>query len=523
VDKVRENAPEGASKAGYRSRHYARSMSHTAAQIVQSATRLRRLSDESAWQLIRAQNAHLILAILRGNFVESGESRVGAPILFERVDDDLVALRDAGYDLPQTAQQYCASWLNQGFLERRPGETGGDETYELSSEALAAIGIVSDLETPPKSATESRLTTVMSQLDQLVIDTDEDTASRVEALERDRDRITARIDAIRAGRSGTIDDRVALERVRDILSLADQLPADFARVRREIERLNIRFRKDIIENEGGRGEVLEALFRGVDVLAEQEAGRSFQAFYALLTDLERSSALDAAIETVLARGFVGDLTPQQREFLRDLVPSLGQRGGEVHDVYVSLSRSLRNFVQRREFEEERTVTRLLTNAQRRFGALSETVPLHRPTGFELALSQARLSSVGQWALFSDDGERPAALLENVAHEIDLEQIRAIIRESEIDMRELQQNVSRTLEKTGVASISDVLTSFPATQGFGSVVGLVYIALQSRESGAAIEIDGQTEVVQWNREPARFARVPRLLFSAPTPEGGTNAR
>jgi len=493
-------------------------MSQTAAQIVTSATRLRRLSEEAAWQLIRAQNAHVILAILRSNFVESGETRVPAPMLFERIDDDLVALRSAGYDLPQTAQQYCAAWLNQGYLERRPGEIGGDETYELSSEALAAIGIVSDLETPPKAATESRLTTVMSQLDQLVVDTDEDVASRVEALERDRDRLDARIAAIRDGRSGTIDDRVALERVRDILSLADQLPADFARVRREIERLNVRFRKDIIENDGGRGDVLEALFRGVDVLAEQEAGRSFQAFYALLTDLERSAGLDAAIETVLSRSFVSELTIAQQDFLRDLVPSLSQRGGEVHEVYVSLSRSLRNFVQRREYEEERTVSRLLTVAQRRFGVISETVPVHRSSGFELGLSQSELSSVGQWTPFSDDGERPPSLVENVAHDVDLAQILAIIRESEIDMRELQQNVASALEFATVVSVADVLARFPATQGFGSVVGLVYIALQRQDSGTAIKRDGQTETVQtetvqWNSDPARFAKVPRLLFTA----------
>lgn len=504
-------------------------MSLTSAQLVQSAARLRRLSDEAAWQLLRAQNAQLTIAILRNNFIESGQTRVPAPILFERVADDLTALRDSGADLPQNAQQYCALWLAQGFLERRPGATGAEETYELSSEALAAIQIVADLETPPKAATESRLTTVMAQLDQLVVDTDEDVASRIEGMERERDRIDARITAIREGRSGVIDDRVALERVRDILTLADQLPADFARVRREIERLNVRFRKDIIENEGGRGDVLDALFRGVDILSDQEAGRSFQAFYAILIDLERSAGLDAAIETVLSRGFVTELTPQQREFLRDLVPSLIQRGGEVHDVYVSLSRSLRNFVQRREYEEERTVSRLLTVAQRRFSALSETIPLHRSSGFELGLSTAKISSVGQFTLFADDSERPAALTESAVHDIDLEQIRALIRESEIDIRELRENIAQTLIELPVASVADVLRRFPATQGFGSVIGLVYIALtgvstsgrQSAASAAkadapanAIEIAAESETVQWSNDPDRFARVPRLLFSRP---------
>lgn len=485
-------------------------MSVKAAQIVQSASRLRKLSDDAAWQLLR--NTPVTLAILRSNFVESGEARVPAPILFERVEDDLVALRADGHDLPRTAQQYCASWLSRGFLERRPGVTGSEETYELSSEGLAAVRIVSDLEAPPKSATESRVATVMARLEDLVADTEENVETRIESMVQDRDRLNARIEAVRDGRTGVIDERVALERVRDILALAGQLPADLARARREIERLNIRFRKDIIENEGGRGDVLDALFRGVDVLADHEAGRSFEALHVLLLDLERSAGLDTAIETVLSRGFARGLTVEQCEFLRYLVPNLIQRAGEVHDVYVSLSRSLRNFVQRREYEEARTVSRLLGVAKRQFGALSETVPLHRPVGFELALSTGRVSSLDQWTLYADDGERPVALTEAAVHEIDLDEIRAIIRESEIDVRELQNNVDRTLDEIAVASIADVLARFPASQGFGSIVGLVHIALHDNIGRETVEIAGETDIVEWGTEPARFARVPRMLFS-----------
>jgi hypothetical protein len=483
----------------------------TSAQLVQSAARLRRLRDDAAWALLRGNNAHAVLALLRTHFVDSGESRVPAPLLFERVADDLEDLRRSGFDLPQSAQQYCAEWLHAGWLERRPGSGPEGETYELSSEALTALRLVGELEHPPQAATESRLTTVIDRLDRLTVETDPDVTSRIDALVRERERLDAAIDAARTGRSEVLDERTALERIRDVLALADQLPSDFSRVRREIERLNIRFRKDIIENDAGRGDVLEALFRGVDLLAEQEAGRSFKAFYAVLMDPERSAALDAAIETLLDRDFAASLTTGEQEFLLRLVPSLVQRGGEVQEVYSSLSRGLRSFVQHREYVEERAVHRLLTSAQRRFGELSADVPLHRDTGFELDLSSAALHSVSRWGLAVPDDELPPPLQDVEVEEIDLEAVRALVRESEIDLRELRVAIDATLQDRPVASIGDVIERFPPTQGFGSVVGLVYLAAERLVAGGAVDPDDGTETVAWDRDRGRGAVVPRLLF------------
>ncbi|MCY7325832.1 MAG: DUF3375 domain-containing protein, partial [Microbacteriaceae bacterium] len=330
-------------------------MTRSDAALVQSAARFDRVRRDSAWSLLRANQAPIVLAVLHANFVESGEARVLATVLFERIGDDLEALRAAGHELPQSPQRYVADWLDAGYLERRTGAASAGssaaETYELSADALAALRIASEIVSPPRSVTESRLTTVMGQLEQLATDTDTDVASRLESLTRERERLDQRIANIREGRIDVVAPDAALERIRDILLLAEQLPADFARVRRDVESLNVQFRRDIIESDGARGEVLDALFRGVDVLQDNEAGRSFGAFYALLINPERSAGLDRSIDEVLTRDALGSLTPAERIALRTLVERLTSRGGEVHEVYASLARSSRTFVQQREYVE----------------------------------------------------------------------------------------------------------------------------------------------------------------------------
>src|SRR5690606_5218091 len=146
-------------------------------------------------------------------------------------------------------------------------------------------------------------------------------------------------------------------------------------------------------------------------------------------DPERSAALDAAVDVLLERDFAAALEPAERDTLTRLVPALVQRGGEVQDVYSTLSRGLRSFVQQRHYVEERTVHRLLTRAQREFGRLSATVPLHRDTGYELDLSSAALHSVSRWGLAEPDDELPPPLTEIAVEELDLNAVRALIRES----------------------------------------------------------------------------------------------
>jgi hypothetical protein len=161
--------------------------------------------------------------------------------------------------------------------------------------------------------------------------------------------------------------------VREIIALADGLTGDFRRVRDQFEALNRDLRASIMDDGSTRGEVLESLFAGADLIADSEAGRTFAAFWRLLTDPEQSSALDQAVDEVLSRGFSGSLESRERRFLLRLTRTLLDQGGMVHEVLRNLARSLKNFVQSREYLEQRRVNQVLREAQRASLALKEKV------------------------------------------------------------------------------------------------------------------------------------------------------
>lgn len=475
------------------------------AQQVLTYRRLR--SDVAAWRLLASDNAPFVLGALE-NHLLGGERRLPSSILIERLRQDLEQLRTQGLDLPQTPEGYLADWLRAGYLERSYVAGAGEEQYELSAPTIRAIQFAQSLGERRAVATESRLSMVLGQLRLLAEQTETDPTLRIEALKRERARLDAQIDAIENGQLETLPEDRALERTREILALANELGNDFRRVREEFQQLNRSLREEILESGNSRGEVLEKLFAGVDVIAEADAGRSFKAFWRLLTDPEQSVTLDTALEQVLSRDFSRQLSRQERQFLLQFTRVLLDRGGEVHDVFQHFARSLKQFVQSQEFREQRRLIKLLNLAQRRAVALKDGLKPTDDIGHTLFLTSAGIRSLSQWQLHDPSTESVDGSIDRAGEaEISLEAVGELVAHSEIDFRRLKAQILALLASRDQVSVGDVLAAFPAEQGLGSVVGLLALGVRH---GIVTET---AEVVSWqgNDSVTRGARIARVYF------------
>jgi hypothetical protein len=470
----------------------------------------RRLREEPLWRLLAADHAPEIVGLLQTLLMDD-ERKLGAPILFERLQHHLDAINtsDLPRELPRTAQAYVADWLAKGFLERRLPEGASEEEYELSAQTAQAIRFVSTLDTPRSAATESRLSLVIQQLVRLAEQTETDPTTRLQALYAERDRLDAEIARVGTGKVAALDGKRALERTREVIQLADELAEDFRRVRDDFERLNREFRERIIDDEGERGDVLDRLFEGVDVIADSEAGRSFNAFWNLLNDVEQSAQLDAALENVLSRGFAKKLQRRERQFLRGLTGVMLQRGGHVHDVLQQFARSLRGFVQSRGYLEQRRLNQLLKQAQAEALQLRDSVSVRQRTPYTLQLTTSRLRSLSQWRLHDPrNGQVDGSIVRSEGAGISLDSVSELVAQSEIDFRSLRRDLHDLLGDHDQLSIGQVLDRRPAEQGLGSVVG--YLSLATRHGVVA---QGEQEAVSWKGGDGhwRHARIPMVWF------------
>ena len=465
-------------------------------QPFHQANALRALRTAPAWRLLSADNAPAVVALLQSHLLAK-ERKLPALLLVERLGRDLEQLRAEGWDLPQAASAYLADWLAAGWLERSYA-SGGEEEYELTAAAIQAMRFLQGLSEQRAVATESRLAE----------QTESDPQIRIEQLLRERERIDTEIEAIRAGRLQTLAEDRALERMREILALADELASDFRRVRDEFQGLNRDLRERIVESEGSRGEVLEAVFTGVDLIADSEAGRTFRAFWRLLTDPRESAELEAAMDDLVGRDFVRGLERDERRYLLGLTRMLLERGGEVHQVLQHFARGLKQFVQSQEFREQRRMTRLLKGAQRRALALKDRIKPYRPLGTDLWLTSAALRSLSQLRLHDPSSDKlDGGIQEAETAAISLQSIGELVAHSEIDLRRLQEHVRALLQVRAQVSVAQVLEAFPAEQGLGSLVG--YMALGVRHG----VVSQARDRVCWRGLDGveRAAYIPRIYF------------
>jgi hypothetical protein len=473
---------------------------------VKRNAQLRQLRDLPLWKLLASLNAPVVLAVLEDLLLRD-EKVVPVSALLERLRQQLQALKLAGEEMPQSAEAYLKLWLDEGWLTRRLPAGAPEELYELTTDAITAIRFLQGVLQPRATATESRLATVMQQLTKLAEDTNPDPTSRRAALLAERDRIDRELDQLGKGIVETLPAERAVERARDIIGLADELVADFRRVREDFDRLNRQLRADLLRNEGSRGQVLEQLFAGMDLIGETAAGKTFYAFWRLLTDIEQATIFSESLLEVLNRGFADGLDAGEKRFLRNLTTKLLDEGGTVHEVLQTFSRSLRTFVQSREYLEQRRFNAVLRESQREALAVKELLRPNQDVGFELWLTSARLRSAAQWGLHDPSERIKAGAMESAPESsMSLQDIASMVRNSEIDFGLLKSNIHKALETSNVISIEELLRVFPATQGLGSVVGYIYLALrfgQVSESKMHVSWSGMDGVDRSALVPAAY--------------------
>lgn len=497
-----------------------------------SVSRLQTASPAVA--LLRSPLAPVVLAMVDEYFPQGTRQRPASE-LYELLATDLRVLTTRypdRFDLPRTAQQYCTDWVKAGWLIRRPGTSATGETLEPAEETLAALDAVTRWEQPRSAVTATRVESLTESLRTLARDIDPDISTRLESLQARREELDRQIERVSHGDYEVLGTGEVVERVTDILDQASAIPADFARVSRDLEDLNRALRRSLLDPEGSRGDVLDEIFDGVDLIGESDAGRSFNGFYRVLLDQERAAWIDQWISEVLSRPQAAGLPVPVRTRLRGLFRSMEDAGSQVNQVMTGLARSLRNYVTSEEFAEDRRMVELLRGARTAAAdAVSgdgDGVRAYRRMETPLVRIGMPVTSVSALALRNPGAETVEHAPQEVPTDaVDATTLLAAVRTSEIDLEELEANIRAVLAELGelggsavdrsgtgetgpvTASVAQVLHHRPATQGLASVVGLLHLAIRHGTSA------GGTEQVTWDDDDGhrRTATVPRWIFTA----------
>lgn len=409
--------------------------------------------------------------------------------------------------MPRAAHDYAMDWLADRWLRRDYPAGANEEIFELTAPAAEAIRYVQRLTRPRAAATESRLTSVVQLLESLADETDTNPETRLATLLAEQERIKEAIKNVKAGRVVQLPVESAIERAREILNQSEELLGDFDRVRELFAQVNLQLRKELVENDGARGNVLERIFDGIDVIKQTEAGRAFDAFWRLLIDPAASAKFEAALISIQTRSFLSSLDANERRALSRLKNRMVDQAAGIHAVQASFASGLQTFVRSREFREQRRLMAVLKTALQAALSTSEEFRPNQKIDFYLLRTSAGIRSATQWSLHDPSEHVVKSSMADVeASDVRLEDIAELVQRSEIDMRSLKNNLLEAL-RSGFdqLSIAEMLELYPAQQGLGTVVG--YIQLATRYAKPT-EL---REAVRWEGSDGTWRRASAPLF------------
>ncbi|MBB4772675.1 DUF3375 domain-containing protein [Actinomadura livida] len=287
--------------------------------------------------------------------------------------DALDRLRAAGYghegDQPLPAgnpRDLCRQWVQAGWLVRQVSDDV--EVYRLSAHGVGALEVAGRVGGARTRVSESRVRTLLEAVERLAQDADPDVMARMARLQTEIDqrrRELARLE--RGGEVETVGDDQLLEAAENVLHLARELPADFARVAESIKAMQRDVVADLRQDVRPTGEVLrEYLERGRQIMDATPEGRAFAGALRLIGDPARIDDLWGLLRTVLRHRFTEQMPEQQRRELAEIARRIEQGVKEVLAAQRQASHVITTQVRNHDPMRDRQVDELLRDVMSGF-------------------------------------------------------------------------------------------------------------------------------------------------------------
>lgn len=451
----------------------------------------------SAWRLLSANNAALVLSFLSRAFVDANASNLPAQRLADELDDELYALNQRFTDdsgaprFPRSAKQYLDDWAapERGWLRRFYPPDSDEPHYDITPAVAKSLAWVDDLRTRSFVGTESRLSTIFELLRQMVYGADDDPSARLADLHRRRAAIDAEIAHLEGGEIALADPVTQRDRYQQFARTARELLADFRQVEENFRDLDRDLREQIALWEGSKGELLDDLFTNRRGITDSDQGRSFRAFYDLLLSAEQQTELSDLLARLHELDSIADLDPRLARVHYDWIDASERTQATVR----RLSEQLRRFLDDQVWMENRRVFDLLHNIEVKAVRVRD---LGRPAAADDGI---RMDLDGTAVPIVLPMERPlyrrsrtssleAPPIEAGAAELDRA---ALFDQLHVDRDALVRTVLERLGPRDAIRLDEVVAASPLQQGLAELVG--YLSIDVPGLALAFDDDARARI------------------------------
>ncbi len=465
--------------------------------------------NDAVWRLLSLDSSPLILSFCYSQFVLPNNRSISEQNLETALTDYLYQLRDQyGSDLyPRAASDYLQYWSSEanGFLRKYYPQYSEQAEYDLMPATEKAIEWLQSLQPKSFVGTESRMLVIFQLLRQIKQSTTTDPKERLKDLRAQRKAIDAEIAEVKQGIKPLFNETQIKERFYQVEDTARKLLSDFRQIDYNFRQLDRQTRELIAKSEQGKGALLDEVFQQQDIIQDSDQGRSFLAFWELLTSPARQQELTELLHYTYQLEPIKSSNPNA--FLKKLYRLLAGAGEQVYKTHKTLASQLSTFIADQVFLENKRILSLIRKVEKKVLEAQDNPPPDKQF-MHVTKQKASLSSLLSRTLHQTEHKQQ---LNSDTQQSDCSQIKldALLNYHYIDEKLLRKQIDTALLHHSQISLKQLIDLFPLQKGISELV--TYVKIATEQEFTVID-DAQLEFIQVNN---RNVTIAKILFVRPT--------
>ena len=460
---------------------------------------LEALSNSPSVALLRAHSCELILEFLTSVLDET--TTISQENLYNRLAEylnDKYIDPEEGDNISEfdtcdeKAEKYIRKWTDNGYLTNYTSEDG-EILYQLSSHTCKVIDWLSSLKREEYIGTESKFKSIISQLKELVENTNEDKEQRIQMLEKKKLEIEQKIQRLQMGDDVEVfDEYQIVPRFLEINKRAKELLSDFKDVDDNFKAIITEIYQKQIDPNLSKGGILQSTFDALDELKSSSQGKSFYAFWEFLMAREMQSELDELIaelfKTLEERGIENN-----DPFLLNMVSNLYASGKKVYQSNDKMAKKLSHIIRENDESRADLTKQIIQEIKNKLIEIAKT-------GKKPDISLTVDNETTEYT------QRPKI---NAVSIEELNEIGKVFGNIAIDRKALEKNIRHILSEKGQATMADIIQQHPLQQGLPEL--FAYFGVLGNFSNTSVNPEKHQPIV-FDAEQNKRIVIPEIIIS-----------
>jgi len=458
-------------------------------------------------KLLNSDNFAMMVGFFYFVFIEKKYITIKHSVIADMLDDYLYDINQTYENsYPKSAKEYLDDFVGDksGYLKKY--HTNEDEAvYELTPYTQKALEFLESLEKREFVGSRSKFNVVFELLEELMFETNLSDKERIDLLQKQKKDIDTQIENIKNTKDIRFDNSRIKEHFMLINEQARKLKYDFSQIEYNFRDLNLEAMQKIASTHEGKDSVLSSIFDIEDSIRESDQGKSFFAFWQILTDGKKNEQFSDMLEKLYEIETIKEFDKNQT--LKTLKYDLLSNATKITKVSSKLIEQLRRFLDDRVWVENKKIFDFCKSIEKSAIDIKSNPPTAKKIT-TLPDTKVKINSVFEKSLYKIKEEK---LFTNEIKEDNLEiDLSGFYNIFFVDEEKLKSNINYFLQIQPQVSLFEVIEKFPITKGVAELIS--YISIAKNSTDTIINMDEKIKFTITDKSNnTKVVSLPKIIF------------